>query len=326
VSGNEIAQPLSLYVERARQALGSEAQISSLRLPGEEGGPVVVSARLPGEGRPRLLSAWLDPPTARLLDAGDAGSPLLQAMHRLHGSLMLPGYGRQIAGWLGVALTISALTGLWLWWPHGGRLATGLRWRRGLTTSANLHRILGAWIALPLAVVTLTGVWISFPQAARSLVAMAAPTRSQPPQQQRRPNFAMPLTAPIMAPQTALETARAELPDSGPITLGWPTEAARSWRVQRGNGSGATIVLVGDASGEARLQPPLVEPSSADAIARLMRRVHDGNDMGIVWQAVVFLTGVLPALFAVTGLMMWLRRRRAARVRRLVVSTRRVLG
>ena len=40
-----------------------------------------------------------------------------------------------------------------------------------------------------------------------------------------------------------------------------------------------------------------------------MRRIHDAQGMGPVWETLVFLTGVLPAAFAVTGVMMWLRRR-----------------
>jgi hypothetical protein len=40
-----------------------------------------------------------------------------------------------------------------------------------------------------------------------------------------------------------------------------------------------------------------------------MRRIHDGNDMGFVWQLFVFVTGLLPAIMATTGLIMWLRKR-----------------
>src|SRR3546814_10092686 len=36
-------------------------------------------------------------------------------------SLMVPGVGRKIVGWLGVAMMISAFTGIWLWWPMVGR-------------------------------------------------------------------------------------------------------------------------------------------------------------------------------------------------------------
>jgi hypothetical protein len=40
-----------------------------------------------------------------------------------------------------------------------------------------------------------------------------------------------------------------------------------------------------------------------------MWRWHDGTGMGTVWQLVIFLGGIFPAVLAVTGIMMWLRTR-----------------
>ena len=46
-----------------------------------------------------------------------------------------------------------------------------------------------------------------------------------------------------------------------------------------------------------------------ETVARLMRRIHDGNGFPFVWQLVVFLGGILPAILAVTGIIMWWRAR-----------------
>ena len=40
-----------------------------------------------------------------------------------------------------------------------------------------------------------------------------------------------------------------------------------------------------------------------------MRRLHDGDGMGPVWQAIIFIGGILPAALAVTGIIMWWRAR-----------------
>ena len=53
--------------------------------------------------------------------------------------------------------------------------------------------------------------------------------------------------------------------------------------------------------------PP--RPPRPETNARLMRRLHDGTDMGPVWQAIIFLGGIIPAILAVTGIVMWLRSR-----------------
>ena len=53
--------------------------------------------------------------------------------------------------------------------------------------------------------------------------------------------------------------------------------------------------------------PPSAPPETT---ARLMRRIHDGHEMPIWWQILIFLGGLIPAGLAVTGVMMWLRGRR----------------
>ncbi len=40
-----------------------------------------------------------------------------------------------------------------------------------------------------------------------------------------------------------------------------------------------------------------------------MRRLHDGTNMGLFWQIVIFLGGIIPAILSVTGLVMWWRSR-----------------
>jgi uncharacterized iron-regulated membrane protein len=40
-----------------------------------------------------------------------------------------------------------------------------------------------------------------------------------------------------------------------------------------------------------------------------MRPVHDGSNLGTVWRFLVFLSGLVPALFVVTGIIMWWKKR-----------------
>ena len=62
---------------------------------------------------------------------------------------------------------------------------------------------------------------------------------------------------------------------------------------------------VDDASGE--VTP--ARPAQPETLARTMRRWHDGTGMGAVWQVIIFVGGIIPALLAVTGIIMWLRTR-----------------
>ena len=80
------------------------------------------------------------------------------------------------------------------------------------------------------------------------------------------------------------------------------------------NGAGEPQeVKVVDADAKASLGP-----AKPETLARTMRRIHDGTGMPVVWQVIIFVGGILPALLAVTGILMWLRmRRRRQRHRRI---------
>ena len=306
------ALPPSAYADSARKLVPGEKLIS-LAFPEDRGVVVANLARplQPGGGRAVRTLLYLDPSDAHLLDRRASNEGAVQVMHSLHGSLMVPGAGRQIVGWIGVAMLISSLTGLWLWWPLKGRFTRGLRWKRQPETSGNLHHLGGFWIALPLAVLSFTGAWISFPAFFASL--SGDPSGPSPAERMRRMNTA-PMEATALAPDRVLALTQPH--STGPlITLTWPTEPKAEWKVTYQRQGGPAEVTVGDRDGE--VTPP--KPPQAETVARLMRRVHDGSGMSPIWQAIIFIGGLIPALLAVTGILMWLaarRRDRAMRERR----------
>jgi len=289
------------HLDAARAVLPGDARIASFRMPEHAGDPVVVSAVSARPGAPQRTNVYLDPPTARVLDVAGSNAGAVRVMHVIHGSLMIPGVGRSIVGWIGVAMLISSISGLWLWWPTVGRWARGLRWRRHRDFDTNLHHMMGFWIALPLFILSLTGAWISFPAFFGPLVGegprAAAPNRAA---QQR----ARPLESPATPLAAALTRAQAVAP--GEVRqIAFPTDLKPEWVVT----SGGMPVTIVDSTGAVEAGPASGERAKT-SVARWMRRIHDGTDMGIVWQVVVFLGGLLPAALAVTGVIMWWRARR----------------
>lgn len=297
--------PLTAYAAAAQAALADGERLQRIELPEAADEPVTATASKPAEGRPQRRTLYLDPPTGKVLGTARSGEGAFQVMHRLHGSLMVPGVGRQVVGWVGMAMLVSSLTGLWLWWPLVGSVRRGLRWKRHANFETNLHHQLGFWISLPLFVLSATGVWISFPQWFAGFEAQSA---------QRGPGgggggpgrFAPPLDLPATALQSAV--AKAEAAGEGTATLvGWPTEAKPEWsiEVRRADDTPAKVA-VSSTDLTAKVESVGEEP---ETVARLMRRIHDGNGFPFVWQLVVFLGGILPAILAVTGIIMWWRAR-----------------
>jgi uncharacterized iron-regulated membrane protein len=316
VTGTEVAQPVSAYLAKAAEAVAKDPanlRATIVRYP-EKGWPVRITMRGQSRdagARPRVITVFLDPPTAAVLDVMEFRSSFFGFLHVFHENLTIPEYsGRQIVGWVGTGLLIMSLTGLWLWWPRGGSFLRGLRWTRSGRFTFNLHHLIGFWISIPLAVVSFTGIYLAFPQTARNAMSTVAPMG--PP----RGGFGGQVAQhTALAADRAVDIARKSAPNAEPTALFLPVqqrgEANLNWRVEMRGRDDAFTVTVDDQSGQAKV----IAPQSGDRAAAWIRWIHEGSHSGPLWAAVVFLTGIFPTVFAVTGIMMWLRKRSDRRAR-----------
>lgn len=302
----QAALPPSAYAAAATAALGPDERLATLRF-SPDGEPVVAVASKPaaGGGRPERTNVWLDPRDAAVIDRASANAGIVRAMHQIHGSMMVPGgWGRPLVGWVGVAMFVSCLTGIWLWWPLSGGFASGFRWKRRNTVNANLHYMIGFWVLIPLAMLSFTGAWISFPSVFGAFES--GPARGGPGGGRGGP------AQPLVATQASVDEAVAAATPYAQgklLSVGWPTEREATWTVQFETGAAPAEVKVADAGAVAAAP----EPPQPETLARTMRRWHDGTGMGLGWQLVIFLGGIIPAALSVTGLIIWWRARQARR-------------
>jgi uncharacterized iron-regulated membrane protein len=210
-----------------------------------------------------------------------------------------------VVGWVGAFMFVSCLTGIWLWWPLSGSLASGLKWQRRNTTNANLHYMAGFWVLIPLAMLSFTGAWISFPRVFGAFESAAAAPRGPG----GPPGFGAPPLAETATSVDAAIAAATPYAQGALVGVSWPNERKPEWKIQFAAADGPpSEVVVSDA--DAAAAPPA--PPAPETLARTLRRWHDGTDMGIAWQVLIFLGGIAPALLSVTGIVIWWR----ARVRR----------
>ena len=301
--------PPSAYAAAATAAFQGGEQLVTLRFD-PEGKPVVAVGQKPAEGpgRPERTNVYLDPRDGSVIDRASANAGVVRVLHVLHGSMMIPGgWGRPIVGWVGVFMFVSCLTGIWLWWPLSGGFRSGLKWKRRNTTNANLHYMTGFWILIPLAMLSATGAWISFPSVFSAFES--GPPRGGPGRSGGG-GPAQPL-AETQTPVDAALAAATPLATGSLLSIGWPTDRSPEWTLQFETDGPPADVKIADA-GAAALP---AEPPRPETLARKMRRWHDGTDMGALWQIVIFLGGIIPALLSITGIVIWWRARKARRAR-----------
>src|SRR5262249_55600967 len=141
IAGTQAVLPVAEYFARASRALDGKARPGNLRMPEEEGAPLIVLARAREGGG--FYRVYMDPGTGKVLDVSPTGCRV-GGLHGFHEHLQLREYGgRDLVGWVGVAMLISSLSGIYLWWPARGRFRQALGFRPGLSTSRNLHYAFG---------------------------------------------------------------------------------------------------------------------------------------------------------------------------------------
>lgn len=320
ITGSQVALPFAEYAERAAQALEGRAQPTGIRLPDGEDGPIMVFARPahPGSG---FLRAYLDAPTGHVLDV-TAGVDFIGWMHGFHENLMLREYsGREIVGFVGVAMLISSLSGIYLWWPPRRQWRKALGFRKGFGASRNLHYTFGFYGSVALALVSFTGLFLSFTDAGRAVVAAFGPLSPSPRGIQAPEGSGV-----SIAPDDAVSAALAHYAGASVIGVQLPTGPRGVYRImlrEAGDTSArpATAVYVDPRSGTVLHRTDRTTRTAGDRFLTAQRVLHEGNWWGAIGRIVTFISGLLPALLAITGLILYVRSRRRRRRPRMGIAT-----
>lgn len=295
-----------------------------LSMPDEADEPAAV--RVAPEGGsfrdPAAVQFLIDPVTLAVLgEAGGGMGGLTRVMHDLHGHFMIRGEGRALVGWAGVAMLALGLSGLVIWWPRPGRWREALgvrRGARGYRLHRDLHGAVGFWSLLVFVVVSFTGVYIVFPQTIQTAVRFIASEEAAP---ETPPAGGS--EGPVLPLAEIIGHAMAAAPDGelamAMLSFGPGRPAQVRFRVPGyGEGAPPLVVAIEPRSGAVlSVSDPRLH-GAADTFAAWQRPLHQGQGWGPLWKALVFVSGFLPLLFGITGVTMWLLRRRAqAAARRL---------
>ncbi len=296
---------LTLAADNARKAAGDGFTPMSISFPDDNRTPLTIALRgqaAKGE-RPVRLTATIDRHDAHVLSVVNFRDTFFGFLHVFHENLTIPDYGRSMVGWTGVAMLTLSLTGLYLWWPRHGQWSRAFVWRRSPATSSNLHYMTGFWICFPLALISLTGIYLAWPQQGRSVLSSVTPMTEQ----QRGGPRGQVMTKTTRSPSEIFATASAR-PNSAVDAIFYPNPQTGAWRVRLREDANAepVTIMINDRSGDVSV----VEPLSGDRTASWIRWLHEGSHSGEVWRFVVFLSGIMPAVLGVTGILVWLRQRR----------------
>jgi uncharacterized iron-regulated membrane protein len=316
-------QPLGRIIEAASRFAPDGWTAGAVVLPRKPGEPAGVEFQLPPGRRPipalRNLQArviYVDPVSLKILGGNErrrAGA-FRRSLTAMHIALMVPNYyGARLVGWMGVAMVLFGLTGLVLWWPRRGTWGQAFgvkRGARGFRLHRDLHAAIGFWSLGVFLLVSLSGVYLAFPVTISDAAASLTPVQMPPREPAADPATLARLAGPgSLSPDGAVKLALASVPRAEATEVQLPARGSGVYMVTLepdpyGWDAPQISVFIGPGAQVTDIVDPRVYGWGKRVLV-WMRAMHYGEGLGIVWHVMVFLSGFLPLLFAITGLRMW---------------------
>jgi uncharacterized iron-regulated membrane protein len=356
------AQPVSAQIAAAQQAAPAGSRAMTITLPNASGDAAVIRFTAPqrssavedtaasgaasgggtrgeaGSTNPAAAArsggsqVFLDPVTLAILEVRKSGEGVLFLIHRLHGNLLISGAaGRSIVGWLGVVMLVLGVSGIFMWWPRNGRWreAFTVKWSaRPLRLNRDLHGATGIWGLAVFMVVSFSGVYLAFPQSLNATIGAVLPVRDF-----RQADAAL-KAVPVEGQRPldvdgAIALALADRPDNMVQSISLPMRPDQPYRVtltapHHVAGAPAVSVYVDPWAQRVLATRDPATFSVGESLMAWQRPLHGGAGLGWFWRLLVFASGLLPLLFAVTGTTFWLLKRRSRRNthRRMPISAK----
>ncbi|WP_166357748.1 PepSY-associated TM helix domain-containing protein [Pseudomonas akapageensis] len=297
----------------------------------------------------RELNVFIDPYTGTLLGEQDAKNNLQAIARALHGELMIGPIGDRLvelaAGW-GIVLVVS---GMYLWWPRGkvaGGVLWPRLYSRGRVFWRDLHAVIGFWggaflLVMLLSGMTWTGVWgKQFAQVWNTFPALMWNDVPKSDQEARVLNTATRQTVPWAMENTPMPQSGAHAEHAGHNTAATAPAAPQvslqqvvDLATEHGVAPGYSITLPSTAEGvftiavfadDPRNDATLhIDQYSAKVLADVRWQdygnvaratevgvmLHEGKMFGPVNQIIVLVICLMILLSAVSGVVMWWKRR-----------------
>ncbi|MCP3371092.1 PepSY-associated TM helix domain-containing protein [Bradyrhizobium cajani] len=276
----------------------------------------------------RPMSLYVDPHDARVLGS-PRGEEFFATVRRLHRWLLIPGdakgWGRQITGVAALGLIVMLVSGLVLRWPRrAGSVKMWLKPNLGIGGRAlhrSLHAVIGTWVLPVYLVMTLTGLWYSFDWYKDGVVWLlsrphvaAAKMETKAP---RAPGRAEPVQ-PIGFDQAWTTFRREEGERFSRALLTLPAGSGTVIRI-RSWGKDSTLDTTRDefridaVTGQLVSAERYADKTLGEKIIANVLDIHRGAVLGWPGKLVFMIAAALMPLFSVTGILLYLSRRKLRR-------------
>jgi uncharacterized iron-regulated membrane protein len=322
-SGAWLAPEVLLQMVETEHSLG---RVERLRPPAAPGDVYRLIFRTQPNKRTsvRRVEATFAPVSGQLLgtrpteEFGLAAPLLLRTLYEFHRNVLLGSSGSNIVGIAGFLLLTSAVTGLVVAWPRS-RAAWARLVHVNLRASAtrisyDLHRSIGVIFVALLLLATLTGSTLVYLNYVRDFINVFSPVKSfpivpfKPGSKSESAEFA-----------SVIERVRSAYPQQTIVEVHMPFRQTGGYLFYlKTHGDehrlGDTIAWVDPITTEILVERSDRTRSSGETLMHWFYPLHSGTAFGSAGLVAMCLTGLTPIILVLSGLWVWLRKRRGEKL------------
>jgi uncharacterized iron-regulated membrane protein len=256
----------------------------------------------------RDLTVFVDPFRATILGE-QHGRSWLDATRDLHIDLLLGRPGRAIVVAFGLALLVSIIAGVVLWWPSRNRFAKAftLRWTQNTRLPRkmwDLHHVTGIYALVVLVVVTATGAILLYQSPVQRFVSHVvdiSPTKVDPQD--------FPDLGPVSLNQ-AVGVVHTLYPNATIRRVSPPNPARATYLFQivpanRSNMYTSNVTVKADTGQVAYIFDPERQAPARSFIGLWSVFIHNGAAIGDIGRWLVLASGLVYTLLLGTGIYIW---------------------
>lgn len=330
--------PLSMLIAAANQGSPIKAPATNMQLPEDADDVLIVRYEVPMEHKAHdgkehkmmhapLHEVMVNPYTGQVLGDRVRNDSLMTIVLLLHANLLLDDTGKLIMGITALLTLVLTMTGIYLWWPKLGKIKQAFTIKKNASFTRfniDLHKTVGIYTAVVLMVVAFSGVYFNLPEVFKPVVNYFSPLDNMTGmaammQMNARTKSAPANGAAPLSPEAIVLAVEAAYPNIDIQRLVLAKKADDSIRVtgrQVGEirSKGATNIWVDQYSGKfLQVRDPL-KFNAGTAFVNLQLPLHNGEILGTTGHIMVLITGFAPLLLMVTGIIQWLKKRKAKRI------------
>ena len=264
------------------------------------------------------LIVWINPYSAEVISSRFWGDFVMTWLFDLHYALLLDQTGKTLMGIAGILLLILIVTGIYLWWPRSDKLRQALSIKRRASRPRfvfDLHKTNGVYSFLILFILIVSGVILELPAVFKPAINYLSPLYQAKTKESQCQNECFRITvdqavsiAMKVYPETILRWIETPEDQNGTYKIMLYQQGESSFRFPK------TMVWINQYNGAVlSIRNPRLE-NNGDMFINWLHPLHNGEIAGMTGRLLVFISGFIPLILFVTGIIRWLQKRRAAKL------------